>query len=260
MNIAAAIALALLPPLIMLWIVRRRDVFPEPAGVVWMTYVLGMVIVLPILVVAAPVMVVAGITITNPYVLGFIMASLGAGIPEEFFKFLVVRFYAARHPAFNEPMDGMVYGVAASLGFATLENVIYTITFNFSLFVVVMRALTAIPMHGMLGAVMGYYIAQWRFRRTGRGTYLLLALLVPMILHSAYDFPMLTLGAMQGKNYEPTQPEGIALLGSLLIPLGVLIGLFVFVVVVNQRLRASQLRHAALGGEEGKRLDGTPLG
>jgi RsiW-degrading membrane proteinase PrsW (M82 family) len=239
--------------------VRRHDVFPEPPGVVWMTFFLGMVIVVPILIFAVPVMVLSSTLITNPYLLGLVMASLGAGIPEEFFKFLVVRFYAARHKAFNEPMDGLVYGVAASLGFATLENVIYTINFNFSIVVVILRALTAVPMHAMVGAVMGWYVAQWRFRHDGRGRNLFLALFVPMLLHSAYDFPMLTLGAMAGKEYTPSQPELVFLIGSLIIPLGVLVGLFIFVIVVTQRLRAAQLRHQALGGTEGVRLDGTPL-
>jgi RsiW-degrading membrane proteinase PrsW (M82 family) len=259
MSVLAAIGLAILPPLIMLWIVHRHDVFPEPPGVVWMTFLLGMAIVVPVLVVAVPVMALSGMVIGNPYLLGLVMASLGAGIPEEFFKFLVVRYYAANHRAFNEPMDGIVYGVAASLGFATLENVIYTISFNFSLVVVILRALTAIPMHGMVGAVMGWYIAQWRFRSKGRGWNLLLALVVPMVLHSAYDFPMLTLSAMAAKAYTPADLEMVMLLGALVIPLGVLVGLLVFIVVVTRRMRAAQLRHQAMGGTEGVRLDGTPL-
>jgi len=259
MSVLAAIGLAVLPPLIMLWIVRRHDVFPEPPGVVWMTFFLGMAIVVPVLVVAVPVMTLSGVVISNPYLLGLVMASLGAGIPEEFFKFVVVRFYSANHRAFNEPMDGIVYGVAASLGFATLENVIYTINFNFSFVVAILRALTAIPMHGMVGAVMGWYVAQWRFRPTSRGCNLLLALVIPMALHSAYDFPMLTLSAMEAKGYAPADLELALLLASLVIPLGVLIGMFVFIVVVTQRMRAAQLRHQAMGGSEGVRLDGTSL-
>ena len=39
--------------------------------------------------------------------------------------FLVLYYFILREKEFNEPMDGIVYGVTASLGFATLENIDY---------------------------------------------------------------------------------------------------------------------------------------
>jgi RsiW-degrading membrane proteinase PrsW (M82 family) len=64
----------------------------------------------------------------------FLNASIGfliiVGPVEEFLKFFVVRRYAYQDPAFNEPMDGIQYAVAAAIGFATLENIGYALAYG----------------------------------------------------------------------------------------------------------------------------------
>ena len=55
----------------------------------------------------------------------FFKAFLLAAIPEEFFKLLTVLIFVYKKPAFDEPYDGIIYGAVASLGFATLENILY---------------------------------------------------------------------------------------------------------------------------------------
>lgn len=259
MAIAIALAAAILPPLLVLWIVYRHDVFPEPPQVVWACFLFGMLIVLPILAVAWPVMyigqqLVAG---SHPLVLGLMAAFLGAAIPEEFFKFLVLRFYAATHRAFNEPMDGIVYGVAVSLGFATLENLVYAVSFDFSLLVIVMRAITAIPMHAALGAIMGWYVARWRFGPANRGSSLLLALLVPILLHGLYDWPLLAAGFSRAE--QPDDTTSVFMLVSLLLAFVVLAVMVRVVIRLMRQMRAVQLRHHEAGGIEGHRSDGTSL-
>jgi RsiW-degrading membrane proteinase PrsW (M82 family) len=90
------------------------------------------------------------------------MAFLSAAVPEEFFKWLIVVLYCARHKEFDEPMDGLVYGAVASLGFATFENVVYVwvseVSTQAGLQVALARGLTAVPMHASLGAIMGYFV------------------------------------------------------------------------------------------------------
>jgi protease PrsW len=46
---------------------------------------------------------------------------------EEFSKFLGLRLYSYSRPSFDDPFDGIVYGVMVSMGFATRENVLYVI-------------------------------------------------------------------------------------------------------------------------------------
>ena len=38
---------------------------------------------------------------------------------------MVLYFFVYKMKDFNEPIDGVVYGITASLGFATLENLYY---------------------------------------------------------------------------------------------------------------------------------------
>jgi RsiW-degrading membrane proteinase PrsW (M82 family) len=40
-------------------------------------------------------------------------------------NFLVLRYYSFTRRSFDEPLDGIVYSVLVSMGFATVENVFY---------------------------------------------------------------------------------------------------------------------------------------
>jgi hypothetical protein len=48
-----------------------------------------------------------------------------AALPEELMRLPVVGLYSASRSAFDEPMQGMVYGATAALGFPALENTWY---------------------------------------------------------------------------------------------------------------------------------------
>ncbi len=188
---------AIVPTVLVLWYFLARDANPEPRGVLWRTFWLGVATTIP-----AGVAELAEAKLLEPAQLGPLGASLGsaflgAALCEELFKFSVVYFYCARQPAFDEPMDGIVYGVTASLGFATLENVLYVADHGMG--VAVVRALLAVPGHACYGAIMGYFVALRRFGPVeDRSTNLALALGVPMALHGAYDAPLFLL----------TQPGG----------------------------------------------------
>ena len=67
---------------------------------------------------------------------------------------------------FDEPMDGVVYGVAVALGFATLENFLFVT--RLGLGVAWLRALFAVPAHALFGATMGYYAGRTKFDRGRR--------------------------------------------------------------------------------------------
>ncbi len=55
----------------------------------------------------------------NTWVLSFLIS---AGL-EEFLKWFVLYFVIYKHTSFDEPYDGIVYAVAVSIGFATVENI-----------------------------------------------------------------------------------------------------------------------------------------
>jgi RsiW-degrading membrane proteinase PrsW (M82 family) len=96
-----------------------------------------------------------------------ILAVFIAPVVEEFTKSWAV---LAMRPRLNEIEDGLVYGAAAGLGFAAVENVLY----NGSAFVegtevflviAVSRALTSTLLHASATAITGYGIALSKFHR-----------------------------------------------------------------------------------------------
>jgi protease PrsW len=182
---------SLIPSLLILWFFYRSDARPEPASLLWTCFGAGIVLL-------APVQIYSFLfkrflfnpaTIGNPYVYGAAQSFFLAAIPEELFRFAFLFLFLYRHRKFDEPMDGIVYGAATSLGFASIENVLFTLDAwtNTALF----RAFTAVPTHAFLGAIMGYYFGQAKFNQKKRPLRMLrFALLLPIFMHTLYDFPL----------------------------------------------------------------------
>jgi RsiW-degrading membrane proteinase PrsW (M82 family) len=185
---------AIAPSALLVWYFHARDLYPEPPRVLWITFALGVLSVLPVLMVGVPIhQLIAGIEV--PVIRGFLEAFFVAAVPEEFFKLAVLLLYSMRRVEFDEPMDGIVYGVVASLGFATFENVLYV--FDGGLDVAVSRAFSAVPFHAFAGAILGYYVGQAKFCPEKKWMLIVKGYGAVMLLHGLYDFPLLTLMAVE---------------------------------------------------------------
>lgn len=114
-----------------------------------------------------------------------VYAFLVVGLTEEFSKFVFLRM-AFRRPEFNEPFDGIVYSVMISLGFATLENVLYV--YDGGVGVAVMRMFTAVPAHAANAVIMGYFFGLAKFRPEDSGKLMITGLFAATLFHGAYDF------------------------------------------------------------------------
>jgi RsiW-degrading membrane proteinase PrsW (M82 family) len=125
----------------------------------------------------------------SPFIFSFVIS---AGV-EEFFKWFVLYHIIYNHTEFDEPYDGIVYAVAVSLGFATLENVMYVFLEPATFGTLMMRALLPVSGHALFGVYMGYSLGKAKFS-VGKSVkmHLWLALLLPLIWHGAYDFMLLT--------------------------------------------------------------------
>jgi RsiW-degrading membrane proteinase PrsW (M82 family) len=184
-NIVLAIVPALL---ILLWAYRRDRAHPEPRRLVLAAFLLGLVAVLAALVagfVTAPL----GRMLSGYADLAF-KAFFQAGLLEEAAKLAVVLLVVARHPAFDEVADGIVYVMAASLGFAAVENVLYI---GETTSVLLIRAITAVPMHGAVGGIMGYFVGLSRIEHRGS---VVTGLLLAVVVHGLYDFVLFAGGLL----------------------------------------------------------------
>ena len=234
---------AIVPSLLLLWFFHSRDVYPEPAPVIWATFSLGVTTVVPVLVVDAAIVRWLGHP-ASPYADGFGQGFLVAAIPEEFFKFLVVVLYCSRHREFDEPMDGIVYGSVASLGFATLENILYVSEHGIGIAFV--RAVSAVPGHAFMGALMGYFVGQAKFNPARGASLLVRGYLTAMVLHGLYDAGLFTINSMteRAPHHELQGQTAAAAGGLLVMTLAVLVFEGVWALRLMQRLRREQFELA----------------
>ncbi|MCT4543453.1 MAG: PrsW family glutamic-type intramembrane protease [Vallitalea sp.] len=122
-------------------------------------------------------------------------AFIVAGFSEELVKREVVLRFAYNHKAFNEKLDGIVYAVYSSLGFATVENIMY-IVFRYAHVssVGIQRAIFSVPAHMLFAITMGYYLSLAKYSEDERKMkyYLRLSLLIPILLHGIYDYILMS--------------------------------------------------------------------
>ena len=85
----------------------------------------------------------------------FYMSFIVAGVVEEGLKELVLIPNLLKEKSFNERLDGIIYSVFLSLGFATIENIIYILfedqTSAFE--VGVIRSIISVPAHMMFAVI-----------------------------------------------------------------------------------------------------------
>ncbi|HZQ90199.1 MAG TPA: tetratricopeptide repeat protein [Terriglobales bacterium] len=239
MLVAFTMSCALVPSFLLLGYFRARDLYPEPARVLWATFALGIAIIPPVLFIDGMLEPLVRLFKT-PIGYGFADGLFNAAIPEELMKFVVVVFYCSRHKEFDEPMDGIVYGAVASLGFATFENLSYVADRGF--WNAVWRAVTAVPGHAFDGAIMGYFVGQWRFSSPRRAGLLWKGYIIPVLMHWIYDAPLLASMAA-GKLTGAERAAALKSIGPLtFIPVLVLAGQAVWTVKLVNRLRREQVQ------------------
>lgn len=189
------LAAAIAPSLLMLayWI-RKADVSWQSEAL-WSAFFLGAVSTFGALGIELAVEQFGFLGASFPVVASASKAVFIAAIPEEAVKFFVLVVLAEKHVDVRRLQDVMVLGLTVSLGFATVENFFYVTSIGDWRTIAGLRALTAVPAHGLDGLAMGALLVSARLEGIkGHGIKELLAarsaLIVPVLLHAAYDFPL----------------------------------------------------------------------
>lgn len=180
---------AILPAFLLVAYIWWKDKYQrEPLnliirGVVYGVFSAGLAIALESLIMAL------GIIPDPPQ--GFLQALwkafMGAAIPEELVKLLMLWLLLRKNPYFDERFDGIVYACCVGMGFAGTENIIYLFS-NLDNWgtVAIQRAIFAVPGHFMFAVAMGYfysmlYFGDMSWRKRSRIFW------VPVTLHGIYD-------------------------------------------------------------------------
>lgn len=232
--LGSILAIALAPIVVIFTMVFLLDRYErEPIKYLIWCFVFGVLIAIPVVILETVFIDYLAISPERfPLIGTALIAGIGVALPEEGFKFLVLRLYAYPKKAFNEPFDGIMYAVAISMGFAAIENVLYTA--EYGLGTGVLRMFTAVPAHGAFAHLMGYFAGMGKFhpQRSWRAGTLALGLFLAVLAHGLYDFFLMYDNAAWG------------LISLLVLAVALLLSFF----AIRQHQRSSPFRN---GGQNG---------
>lgn len=180
------LALALAPgAAIMLYIYLKDKHEREPISLLLVSFFYGILSTAVTLIVSYPINAYF-LTQEDDVVEQFANAFFKVALVEEFSKFIFIRFILFNNKNFNEPFDGIVYAVMVSMGFATLENIIYVFEYGYT--TGFLRMFTAVPAHATFAILMGYFLGRAKFSHRNQLYLSLASLLTATTFHGAYDY------------------------------------------------------------------------
>lgn len=190
MAILIILLTALLPVGILAFYIYRKDKnSPEPTSQLLKAFFYGMLSIPVSLCISVPLGMFGFYPAHPETIWGSIStAFFAAAVPEEIAKFVMLWLFLRKNTYFDEKMDGIVYAVCISLGFAAVENILYLFSNAESFLAVGMsRAIFSIPGHFCFGVLMGYYYSLYRFYPKAQSRNKALVLIAPIVAHGVYD-------------------------------------------------------------------------
>ena len=181
---------AILPAFVWLFFFMREDIHPEPRRLIAFTFGIGVLSAIPTLLAQVLFKDALG---DGKVVLTF----LGLAVIEEVFKFLAAFYVVYKNKYFDEPIDAMIYMIAAASGFATIENVLITIgsieglslpSLYATSSVLLLRFIGATLLHVLSSGIVGYYWAKSHaLKHTHRGL-VVYGLIIATLVHAAFNY------------------------------------------------------------------------
>ena len=178
----------ILPSILIILFFVYSDKFKEPRSEIIKVFIYGILITIPAYFLNT---FLSNFFYENTRVgEGLISSFLTAAPVEEGLKLFVLYYFVYKMKDFNEPVDGIVYGVTVSLGFATLENIYYVYLLadyfdTSSMSLALVRSFSAVPAHAVFGLFMGYFFMKYSFVK--KGDNLFFAFIIPFALHGCYN-------------------------------------------------------------------------
>ncbi|MBA7630043.1 Protease PrsW [subsurface metagenome] len=168
MQVLLSFGMAVAPAVILLIYYYRQDRRkPEPKRLIATIFFMGIVSTIPAILLELLVSTVQELFRWWPLLYHLFEAFIVAALCEEYIKLVMVKGIVYDNVYFDEVMDGIVYTVIASLGFACMENILYVIDGGWT--TALLRTFTAVPMHAVASGMMGYYIGAAKFAKSEEG-------------------------------------------------------------------------------------------
>ena len=184
--------LAIIPSIILLIFIYKKDKKEkEPFKILLLCLFMGILTAIPAVIIETiEDEIVSSFFSEGSFYYAILDGFIVAALTEEFCKYLFLKWATYKSKYFDCMFDGIVYSVFVSLGFATLENLLYV--FEGGIGIAIVRMLTAVPGHMCFAVYMGYYYSKAKLADV-KGDRIELkknkkkALLVPMLIHGVYD-------------------------------------------------------------------------
>ena len=235
--VVAGLVMAIVPALIWLFAFLQQDrLEPEPKRYVFGVFILGALLAQAV---GQPLIRdffgiqnwASGNALVN------ILASiLIAGFIQEFLKYAAVRYTVFYSGEFDERVDGIIYGAAAGLGYATMLNVQYIISNGgVDLGIGVMRVATTALAQASFAGVVGYFLGIAKFERKGP-LWLPLGLTLAAVLNGVVSYVLGQVTRLGGFSFNPWY----GLVVAVIIAGGTFYALFMLI----RRLNAATLAEA----------------
>lgn len=181
---AIFIGLALSSIWLVFFLLEDKDK-PEPKLLITKTFIIGMISALA----AAAIEKIFGLLCVDLGLSDYSLFSLsGNAFIEEFIKFVVVFVFISASKYFDEPVDRMIYMIAAALGFATVENFFFlsnAVSISELAGLSILRFVGATLMHALASGALGY---MWARRKIISG------LVIATAIHTAFNYLVLEKG------------------------------------------------------------------
>lgn len=182
--------LGLIPALIWLWFWLKEDSHPEPAKMITLSFLGGMVAVILVL----PLQQIIYDNIKNDSYMPFLLwASL-----EELFKLIIIYFIALSRRVTDEPMDTIIYMIIGALGFVALENTFFLVDQIHAgdlLGVIItgnMRFVGASLLHIISSATIGIFMAISFYKsQIQKNIYLVCGIILAIALHTLFNISIM---------------------------------------------------------------------
>ena len=188
------------------WLIEDKN--KEPKKQLVRLFFWGAFIVIPVALITVPLnyLLFGGRDpVTFPIWLIFINAILFYGLIEEYAKYAVLSDKIYYHLDFNRPRDGMIYGMVIGLGFAFVENILYSVALSANLWenlnLLTIRSFASASTHFLAGGIIGYFMGQAKFlggNKKGSNRLILKGLFLAIIFHGFYNSLLLIIGKNNG--------------------------------------------------------------
>ena len=177
--------LAFAPAVFWFWFFARKDTYrPEPRKLIVLTFFLGMASTIPAGIIEY-IFIDESVLDDDANLTSVASTMLFVvGPVEEVSKFLAVWLVAYRSLYFDEPSDGLVYAAAASLGFASLENLLYILDFGPA--VMIGRAPLSTVAHVIFGSFWGYALGR-RTQYNSHGIIVITGIAAAAVVHGLFN-------------------------------------------------------------------------